>query len=148
MGFFDRFKPGTAATKQGTDAIKQARGALKEAQQLQKQMEEVMGKHLPAIEELTPGGPEYHRWVMEIHQTGLQGEGTITAIRKTGRVDREHPEFEIDVDATVDGEEIAATATMYLATGGLAAYQPGQRVLLMADQEDKSTVFIKTGINE
>lgn len=94
------------------------------------------------------GGTEQMQWINRVASEGLDGEGTITSIKETGNADPAGAkEFEIQVDATIDGESMKATAMQFLHAKSEGAYKEGKKFELKADPDDKSRVLLMGGLD-
>ncbi len=90
---------------------------------------------------------ERMQWTNRVGSEGLDGEGTITSIKETGNLDGDAKEFEIKVDATVNGESVKATALQFLHPKAEGAYKKGARFELKADPDDTSKILLMKGLD-
>lgn len=96
----------------------------------------------------TPGQFEMRDRAMNVHQNGVNVNGTLTALEPTGREDfGGGVEHRISVQVQPEGgEAYDVTFTQALLPGMMGAWtQPGSRVSLRVDPADRSQAILMGG---
>jgi len=89
------------------------------------------------------GGAYDRARVMHLSTKGLAGTATIMAIRPTGTVVGENPEFEIELRVVMGGgAPYLATARQTLALVAVPHFQPGKEVPVKVDRADPLSLII------
>ncbi|MBM3147245.1 MAG: hypothetical protein FJ000_05035 [Actinobacteria bacterium] len=74
---------------------------------------------------------------------GLTGEATVKGLRDTGKIVNYQPEIEFDLEVELDGREpYAVTHRQIVAAAALGGLQPGARVPVRVDAQDRSQLII------
>jgi hypothetical protein len=123
-------------------------GIMEDAQEMAKKAQEAAAQQAGGAGMDTAGvDVERMQWTNEVGANGLDGEGTITAIKETGNVDAGgSKEFEIEVDASLGGDVYKATALQFLHAKAEDAYKEGAKFELKVDPNDKTRVLLMAGL--
>jgi len=113
-----------------------------------KNAQEAMAGGVPDTTGGAVGGLEQAQWMQRIATDGLDGEGTITSLDKTGNVDPGGAnEYAIKVDANLGGESYEATAMQFLHPSSEDSYKVGGKFEFKADPDDKTRILLMGGLD-
>ena len=81
--------------------------------------------------------------VTRLMNTGIAGQGVITALRDTGVQVNMQPQFQIDLTVTVPGKDpYPVTITRVVQMSAIAMYQPGAVFPVKVDPDDPAVAII------
>ncbi len=111
-----------------------------------KKMQEQAAQMTQGVDMSPPSPEEQDRinFHNRVGNEGTPGEGVLKSISETGNDSAGTKEYEIKVDATVNGETNEATAYMYIGDDQLQHYTEGSRWNIKADPGDPSRVVVWT----
>jgi len=137
MGLMDNIKNAQELAKQSQDMVNDP--------EMQKAMAASQNMPVPSAEE-----QEQVDFQNRVVNEGLDGEGTITAIKETGKVDptSQAKQFEIDLEANVGADPYAAKSLIHIEEKNMSYYTEGSKWQIKADPGDKARVVVLQIIND